>query len=100
MGSWRPGSACSDVGIIILFLPPNHMASSSPPHLKPASTRARRPSCYHPGVVRFGLTVLVLALSLIPLPLRAQTAGELRLSDARHRLVIRIEPKGPGFMLW
>jgi hypothetical protein len=51
-------------------------------------------------VVRLGLAVLLLALSLLPLPLRAQTPGELRLNDARHRLVIRIEPKGPGFMLW
>ena len=51
-------------------------------------------------MVRLGLAVLLLALSLLPLPLRAQTPGELRLNDARHRLVIRIEPKGPGFMLW
>ena len=51
-------------------------------------------------MVRLGLAVLLLVLSLLPLPLRAQTPGELRLNDARHRLVIRIEPKGPGFMLW
>jgi hypothetical protein len=51
-------------------------------------------------VVRLSLTVLMLALSLLPLPLRAQTKGELRLNDARHRLVIRVEPNGPGFMLW
>ena len=51
-------------------------------------------------MVRRGLTVLALALFLLPLPLRAQAPGELRLNDARHRLVIRIEPKGPGFMLW
>ena len=51
-------------------------------------------------MVRFGIALLVLALSLLPLPLRAQDPGELRLYDARHRLVIRVEPKGPGFLLW
>jgi hypothetical protein len=51
-------------------------------------------------VVRPRLAALALALSLLPLPLHAQSPGELRLNDARHRLVIRVEPKGPGFMLW
>jgi hypothetical protein len=51
-------------------------------------------------VARLSLTVLILALSLLPPPLCAQSPGELRLNDARHRLVIRVEPKGPGFMLW
>jgi len=51
-------------------------------------------------VVRPRLAVLVVVLSLVALPLRAQPPGELRLNDARHRLVIRIEPKGPGFVLW
>ena len=47
--------------------------------------------------------VVALALSLLAAPLAAQSppaAGELRLNDAHHRLVIRVEPKGPGFMLW
>jgi len=51
-------------------------------------------------VVRLAATLLVLTLSLFPLELRAQSQGELRLNDARHRLVIRVEPRGPGFMLW
>jgi hypothetical protein len=51
-------------------------------------------------VSRPHLAVLVAALVLVALPLCAQPLGELRLNDARHRLVIRIEPKGPGFLLW
>jgi len=61
-------------------------------------------------VIRSGAALLALTLVILPLPLRAQgpselalrppNAGELRLNDARHRLVIRVEPKGPGFMLW
>ena len=51
-------------------------------------------------MVRAGIALLALALSLLPLPLPAQDPGELRLNDARHRLVIRVEPKGPGFLLW
>src|SRR3954466_7299618 len=76
------------------------MARPSRPHLRPVAGRRRCASCYHPGVVRLGLAVLALVLSLLPLPLRAQSPGELRLNDARHRLVLRVEPKGPGFMLW
>lgn len=51
-------------------------------------------------MVRLGLAVVALAVSLLPLPLRAESQGELRLNDARHHLVIRVEPRGPGFMLW
>jgi len=61
-------------------------------------------------VLRLATAVLALALSLLPLSLRAQgpgelalrppNAGELRLNDARHRLVIRVEPNGSGFRLW
>ena len=51
-------------------------------------------------MVRLGLAVFAFALLLLPLPLHAQGSGELRLNDARHRLVIRVEPNGPGFMLW
>jgi hypothetical protein len=51
-------------------------------------------------VVRLRLAVIVAALLLGALPLRAQPPGELRLEDARRRLVIRVEPKGPGYLLW
>ena len=51
-------------------------------------------------MVRLGVALLALALSLLPWPLPAQSTGELRLNDARHRLVIRVEPRGPGFTLW
>jgi len=51
-------------------------------------------------MIRPRLAVLVVVLSLVALPLRAQTPGELRLNDARHRLVIRVEPKDAGFVLW
>jgi len=57
-------------------------------------------SCYHPGVIRLGLALVALTLALLPGSPRAQGNGELRLNDARHRLVIRVEPKGPGFILW
>lgn len=42
----------------------------------------------------------MVVLSLLALPVWAQTPGELRLNDARHRLVIRVEPKDAGFVLW
>jgi hypothetical protein len=51
-------------------------------------------------VVRLSVVLVALVLSFLPLSLPAQPPGELRLNDARHRLVIRVEPKGPGFMLW
>ncbi|TMQ21531.1 MAG: hypothetical protein E6K82_15320 [Candidatus Rokuibacteriota bacterium] len=51
-------------------------------------------------MIRPRLVVLVLVLSLLALPAPAQTPGELRLNDARHRLVIRVEPKDAGFVLW
>jgi hypothetical protein len=46
------------------------------------------------------VAVLALVLSLVARPVGAQAPGELRLDDARRRLVIRVEPKGPGFVLW
>src|SRR4051794_8208090 len=100
MASLRPGSAWSAVGISDLSFAPNHMASSSRPHLRPVADRRWCASCYDPGVIRLGLALVALTLSLLTLPLRAHSEGELRLNDARHRLVIRVEPKGPGFMLW
>ncbi len=51
-------------------------------------------------MIRLGVALVVLTLSLLPLSLSAQGPSELRLNDARHRLVIRVEPKGPGFVLW
>jgi hypothetical protein len=51
-------------------------------------------------VVRLRLAVVIAVLLLGALPLRAQPPGELRLEDARRRLVIRVEPKGPGYLLW
>jgi hypothetical protein len=54
-------------------------------------------------VVRLGVLLVTLLLSLVPGPLHAQSApapGELRLNDAHHRLVMRVEPHGPGFVLW
>jgi hypothetical protein len=51
-------------------------------------------------VVRFVAVLVALTLSLLPLELRAQSQGELRLNDSRHRLVIRVEPRGQGFVLW
>ena len=62
--------------------------------------RPRCASCYHPGVIRLGLALVALTLSFLSLPTSANSQGELRLNDARHRLVIRVEPKGPGFLLW
>lgn len=46
------------------------------------------------------LAVLALVSFLLPLQVPAQEPSELRLNDARHHLVIRVEPRGPGFMLW
>jgi len=62
--------------------------------------RPRCASCYHPVVIRLGLALVVLTLPFLSLPPSAHSQGELRLNDARHRLVIRVEPKGPGFLLW
>jgi hypothetical protein len=51
-------------------------------------------------VIRLGLALVALTLSFLSLPTSVHSEGELRLNDARHRLVLRVEPKGPGFLLW
>ena len=51
-------------------------------------------------MIRLGLALVALTLSFLSLPTSANSQGELRLNDARHRLVIRVEAKGTGFVLW
>ncbi|HET7340040.1 MAG TPA: hypothetical protein VFL90_01155 [Methylomirabilota bacterium] len=51
-------------------------------------------------MARLRVAAVLAALLLGTLDVRAQSPGELRLEDARHRLVIRVEPKGPGYLLW
>jgi len=48
-------------------------------------------------VIRLGLALVALTLPFLSLPTSANSQGELRLNDARHRLVIRVEAKGTGY---